>query len=111
MNPIAFSLGLVRIHWYGILMVVAIGISYWLIRRNVRIYGMDSDKVEGILLKILIVIFIGARLAYVVSKWDFYQANFWEIIRIDHGGLGSHGAIFAALICGYYWTKKAGISY
>ncbi len=111
MYQTAFSLGAIQVHWYGILVAIATGISYWLTRRNVQAYGIEPDKTDGLLLKLIIVIFAGARLAYVISKWDFFQANPWEIIRTDHGGLGSHGAIIAALICGYYLTKKAGIPY
>lgn len=111
MNPIVFKLGPIQVFWYGILVAAATGISYCLTRRNVRAYGMDPDKTDGLLIKLIVVIIVGARLAYVVSNWGYFQANPWEIIRTDHGGMGSHGAIIAALIGGYYWTKKAGISY
>lgn len=110
-NPIAINVGPFEVHWYGILVVAALVISYWLARRNVKRYGMDFDQIDGIFLKIIIAIFVGARCAYVFSNWGYFRANLGEIIRVDHGGLGSHGAIFMALACGYFWTKKAGISY
>ncbi len=111
MNPIAFKLGSIQVFWYGVLVAAAIGISYWLARRNIRADGMDPDKTDGLFLKLIVVIIVGARLAYVVSDWAFFQTNPWEIIRTDHGGMGSHGAIIAALVFGYYWTKKEGIGY
>jgi phosphatidylglycerol:prolipoprotein diacylglycerol transferase len=111
MNPVLFDLGPIEIHWYGILVATALGMSYWLARRNVRRYGMDPDQTDGIFLKVIVAIFVGARLAYVISEWDYFRVNLWEIIRIDHGGLGSHGAIFMALVCGIFWTKKTGVSY
>mgnify|MGYP005854198711 CR=1 FL=1 len=111
MNGIAFTLGPLEIHWYGILVAAAALIGYLLTRRNIQKYGLDPDKADMLLFKLIAAIIIGARLAYVISKYQYYFANPWEIIRLDHGGLGSHGAIITALICGYYWTKKAGLPY
>lgn len=111
MNPILFSIGPFQVHWYGILIAAATVISYWLTQRNVRAYGIDPNKADRLFIKVIIAIFVGARLAYILSEWRFYMANPLEIIRVDHGGLGSHGAILAALVCGYFWTKKDGFCY
>jgi phosphatidylglycerol:prolipoprotein diacylglycerol transferase len=90
---------------------LAIIISYRLTRRNIRAYGMNPDQTDGLFVKLIIVIFVGARLAYVISNWRFFQANPGEILRLDHGGLGSHGTIIAAMGIGYYLTRKAGLAY
>ena len=111
MNSAVVNLGPVKIHWYGVLVAVAILISYLLARRNIQKYGMDAGKTDTLLLKLIVTIIIGARLGYVISKYPYFLANPWEIIRTDHGGMGSHGAIIAVLIGGYFWTRKAGIPY
>lgn len=111
MNRIAFSIGPLQIYWYGILVATAVLISYWLTRKYIRKYGMDVDKVDSLLLKLILVIFIGARVAYVVTNYRDFINNPWEIIRVDHGGLGSHGAIIGTLLFGYYWTKRDGFDF
>jgi phosphatidylglycerol:prolipoprotein diacylglycerol transferase len=111
MDNIAFRLGNLQVHWYGILIALAFAVGYWLTMKNAERFGMDVDAVEGLILKLLLAIVIGARLAFVISNYSYFKANPWEIVRIDHGGLGSHGAFIAAMPLGYYWTKKAGISY
>ncbi|HBF39313.1 MAG TPA: prolipoprotein diacylglyceryl transferase [Firmicutes bacterium] len=111
MNNIALQLGPIQIHWYGILIALAFLIGYWLTRKNAKHYGISPEVTDSLLVKLIIVIIVGARLAFVISKYPFFIANPWEIIRLDHGGLGSQGAIIAAMVFGYFWTKKAKISY
>lgn len=111
MNNIALQFGPIQIHWYGILVALAFLTGYWLTIRNGKLYGIKPEVLDKLLVKLFIAIIVGARLAYVISKYPFFIANPWEIIRIDHGGLGSHGAIIAAMIFGYFWTQKAKIAY
>lgn len=111
MNNIALKLGPFQIYWYGILIALAFLTGYWLTRRNAKNYGMDLDAVDGLLLKLIIAIIVGARLAYVIANYPYFITNPQEIIRVDHGGLGSHGAIITAMVLGYFWTKKAHILY
>lgn len=75
MNPIVFKLGPIQVFWYGVLVAAAIGISYWFARRNIRADGMDPDKTDGLFLKLIVVIIVGARLAYVVSEWGFFSSQ------------------------------------
>lgn len=72
---------------------------------------MNVDLIDQILLKLFVAVIIGARLGYVISKYPFFVANPWAIIRFDRGGMGSHGAIITAMVLGYFLTKKAKISY
>ena len=111
MNSILLKLGPFQIHWYGVLIALAFLTGYWQTRRNAKNYGMDLDAVDGLLLKLIIAIIVGARLAYVVSNYSYFMAYPSEIIRVDHGGLGSHGAIITAMVLGYFWTKKAHVAY
>lgn len=111
MSNIVFRLGPLQIHWYGILVGIAFLLGYWVTLRNVKRYGLDTEKAEGLLFKLIIAVIIGARMGFIVSNLNYFIANPWEIIRIDHGGLGSHGAIITVMILGYFWTKKAAIPY
>lgn len=111
MSNVAFRLGPLQLHWYGILVALAFFLGYWVTLSNVRRYGISVDKMDGLLIKLIFAVIIGARLGYVLTNLPYFTANPSEIIRIDHGGLGSHGAIITAMILGYFWTKQADISY
>ncbi|MBR4795144.1 MAG: prolipoprotein diacylglyceryl transferase, partial [Lachnospiraceae bacterium] len=41
---------------------------------------------------------IGARLYYVIFKWDYYSRHLGEIVNLRNGGLAIYGAVIAAVI-------------
>jgi len=105
LNPIAIDLGFVKVHWYGILVATAILVGYFIARYWAVRYGIDGDKFDSLVLVFVPVIIVGARVAYVVAAWEYFKDNPAEIIRTDHGGLGSHGAILAMLVAGYVASR------
>ncbi len=110
MNNIALQFGFLQIHWYGILVALAFLTGYWLTIHNGKLYGIKQEVLDKLLVTLFIAIIVGARLAYVISKYPFFIANPWEIIRIDHGGLRSHGAMIVAMIFGCFmiWFSISG---
>lgn len=111
LNPIAFRIGPIPVYWYGLFAASAVIIGYAIASKNMRRYGLSEETVDGMLIRLIFSIFIGARLGYVLVNIPYFLGNPWEIIRFDHGGLGSHGAILATLIMGVVWTKKYKLSY
>ncbi len=111
MNRIAFEIGPIQVHWYGILVAIATIVSLFVVTKNTKRYGLEQDKVDTLLIKILIAVLVGARLGFVLANYKYFLANPAQIIRIDQGGLGSHGSIITVMILGYFWLKKANIPY
>ena len=87
MDPIAFSIGGINIHWYGILVAAAFLIGYLLTLRNTRRYGLDEDAVQDLLFKLCIAVIVGARLGVIVVNLDYYLNNPLEMFT--RAGLGS----------------------
>ncbi|MDP2858544.1 MAG: prolipoprotein diacylglyceryl transferase [Bacillota bacterium] len=111
MNPVAIDLGFIRIYWYGILVSSAMVTGYFIARHWAVRYGIDGDRFDGLVLVFVPVIIVGARIAFVIAAWEYFKDNPAKIIRIDHGGLGSHGAILAMLLCGYITSRVTKISF
>ncbi|NLT94506.1 MAG: prolipoprotein diacylglyceryl transferase [Clostridia bacterium] len=109
-DPIAFQLGPVKIgplevgpisvRWYGILIATAILIGTIIALREVQRQRVDEDKFMNILIAAIPAAFIGARLYYVIFRWDYYSKNLAEIPAVWHGGLAIHGGIIGALLVG-----------
>ncbi len=83
-NPVAITFFGISIYWYGILIASALAISLYLCKKNDGLFGIKYDDalnyaVIGILIGILC-----ARLYYVIFHWDFYGANWIEILKINH---------------------------
>jgi phosphatidylglycerol:prolipoprotein diacylglycerol transferase len=49
-DPIAFSLGPIAVHWYGIMYVVAISIALWVLLKYTARQGIHEDQIWGVLI-------------------------------------------------------------
>lgn len=114
-SPIIFQLGPLSLHWYGLIMVVAIIIAAWVASRYVAGHGQASNTIWDMLLWVLIPALIGERLYYVFIQsprgpngLDHYLANPIEILEIWRGGMHIYGAfIFGGIALALYalWKK------
>ncbi len=93
---VAFYLGTLAIHWYGMLIalavVAALGITFIEARRR----GEATAHVINLALIVVPLGAIGARLYHVIDKWDYYMQN-PEMI-IGGRGLGIFGAVIGGTI-------------
>lgn len=100
MHPILFKLGPLEIRFYGLMYLLAILLSIYLIQKDAQRKGIPVTKDEIINLVFIAVLagLIGARAYYVVFNWHYYSANLIEIPAIWRGGLASHGGFIAGFI-------------
>lgn len=97
-DPIAFSIGILEIRWYGILIALAlllgILISYFIAK-----YRRQRPE-EVIYFAPLVVILgvIGARLLHVLVNWPYYSQNLSYIFAFRRGGLAIQGAMLGGVI-------------
>lgn len=108
-NPIAFSLGPLEVHWYGVIIAAAIFTAISLSMREAKKRGIDGDHIIDMALWALPIAFIGARLYYVVFELEYYLQNPGEIIAIWNGGIAIYGGLIAGGLTVYWYTKKHGI--
>ena len=97
-NPVAFSIGSLSVHWYGILYVVAFVVAYYLgARAHLRSRGITDDNLlEGLAGWTILFGLIGARLYYDVQNLDMMH-SFVDVIAVWNGGMAFYGAIIAGV--------------
>ncbi|MBG9982673.1 prolipoprotein diacylglyceryl transferase [Aerococcaceae bacterium DSM 111020] len=110
LNPIAFELGPFSIRWYAIIIVIAIILGDFLIRREGQRKGYDEDTLFDLIFPALLFGGIGARLYYVLFRLDYYLANPSEIIAIWHGGMAIYGFVIGAGLTLIYLCRKKNIN-
>src|SRR5213082_1166543 len=98
-GPVVFQLGSFALHWYGVIIVVAILAAAWVASRYVTRHGQNSNSIWDMLLWVLIPALIGERLYYVFIQsprgpngLEHYLANPIEILEIWRGGMHIYGA-------------------
>lgn len=99
LDPVAFSLGPLSVHWYGIGYIVAIAFGLWVITKYAPTRGVTEDQLSSVTFWAIIAGFIGGRLYYVVQN-DFtgYLAHPGRVFQVWNGGMAFFGAIIAVAI-------------
>ncbi len=110
MDPVLVQIGPVVIRWYGVMMALAILLGLWLSGRLAPRFGIPVGIVDRHGVPFVLWLFVGARLGYVVSHPAPFLANPLEILRVDHGGLASHGAIATGLLYAWWLGHREGVS-
>ncbi len=108
-NPIFVELGPVTIYWYGIFMALTVITAYLASRHLALHYGISEKILDDVMIKLAVVAFIGARLGVVLTNLSYYLQHPMQIL--SPAGLGSHGAIGAVMLIGWFVTRRAGIRY
>lgn len=110
MHPVAFRIGPLTVHWYGILVALGFLVGLWNAARRAPRAGLPGQAVADLGPWLIMGAVIGARFLYVVSYWreQFAHAPWWEIFMVHHGGLvyygGLAGATLGALV--FLWRRR-----
>lgn len=107
LHPIAFSIGPLGVHWYGIFMVGAIfGGAYYLIERGKQL-GENPDTLSNVIFKTVLWGVVGARLVFVLANDpSWIWTNPIQILRIWDGGLAYDGAVGMGVLALWYQLRK-----
>jgi phosphatidylglycerol:prolipoprotein diacylglycerol transferase len=105
-DPVAFSIGIFEVRWYGIMVVLAIVAVIAVSLLEARRVGLAEDHIYSMGLWAIIGGVLVSRLFHVIDKWDYYMANPNQIIGF--AGLTVYGAVLGALLAVliYCWVKK-----
>ena len=97
MEPI-IDLGIISIHWYSILLFIAILLGSNLAIKEAKKHGFEEDFMVNLLFLGVIIGILGARIYYVIFNFDYYKDNLIEVFKVWNGGLAIHGGIIAGFI-------------
>ncbi|MGE5473340.1 MAG: prolipoprotein diacylglyceryl transferase [Ignavibacteriales bacterium] len=109
-DPVAFTIFGKEIFWYGIIISLALVINIIWAMRDVDRFGIKSDDFIDFIFLAIPAAVIGARLYYVIFKWQEYSANPLEVLQIWKGGLAIYGAVIAGVITAWIFAKVKGIN-
>lgn len=109
-DPIAFELGPISVHWYGIIIAVGILLGYFIAQESVKRIGFDKDILIDIIFWSAIFGFIAARIYFVIFQWPYYAQHPIEIPMIWYGGIAIHGGLIGGFITGIFVCKQKNIN-
>ena len=100
-DPTAFRLFGFQIQWYGIIITLGLILALIYVLPRMKRFGLDSDRAIDVIIGGVLGGIVGARVYYVLMKWDEYKWDWKAIINTRNGGLAIYGGIIGAFIVGY----------
>lgn len=110
-DPVAFSIGSLRVHWYGLILGLGALAGLLLAIREGKRFGIPQEFFMDLLLLGVPSAIIGARIYYVAFKWEDYKDNFLDVFKIWNGGIAIFGALIGAIICALIFFRQRGYSF
>ncbi len=95
----------ITIRWYGAIIAFGFLLAVLWGGRMAYKWKMSLDKMIDVLIYGTFAAIIGARLYYVIFRWDYYSAHPSEIIQIWNGGLAIYGGIIGGIIAAFITCK------
>ena len=92
-DPVAISIGPIKIYWYGIIIALAMLIGISLATKEAQKLGLEEDTMVDMAL-------------WVLFKWDYYIQNPSEIIAIWNGGIAIYGGLIAGGLAVYWFARR-----
>ena len=108
-DPIAFSIGPVHVHWYGLMYLLGFSLAWGLAQWRAKHYGLPwtSEQTGDLIFFAAIGVLLGGRLGYMVfyntQEW-IHQP--WLVFKIWEGGMSFHGGLIGVAIAMFYFSRK-----
>jgi len=116
-HKIAFQIGSLTIHWYGVLVALGFLAGLWTASRRGLKEGFAPEKVFDAGVWLILGTVIGARALYVISYWDklmeaprFPSMPWTEIFMVQRGGLVFYGGLIGASLATVLYAYKNKLS-
>ena len=112
-NPTIIKLGPIQIQWYGVMYILGIMASYFLVKYQIRKKGLDIDiNLDNLFLLLIIGLIIGARLGYIIFyNPSFYLSNPLKLFAIWEGGMSFHGGLIGIVLSGLIYIRKHNLNF
>jgi phosphatidylglycerol:prolipoprotein diacylglycerol transferase len=113
-DPVAVTIGPLKIHWYGLMYVVGIGGAWWLARRRAQRgdVGLTQEQVADLFFFAALGVIVGGRLGYTLFyNFSGFLDNPFMIFRIWEGGMSFHGGMLGVLAAMWWFGRRENIGF
>lgn len=113
-DPVAFRLGPLAVHWYGLSYLFGfICVFAWMNRpAGRRRTGLTSDQIQDFLIYALVGVLVGGRALFVIAdvitqhNLGDYLTHPLDFIAIWKGGMAFHGALVGVIVAIFLFLRK-----
>lgn len=108
-DPVAFSLGPIKVHWYGLMyllgFVAAWGLAHW----RVKHYRLNwtAEQISDLIFYGALGVIIGGRIGYLLfyNSYQFFTQP-WVVVKLWEGGMSFHGGLIGVAVAMWLFARK-----
>ncbi|MDP6183153.1 MAG: prolipoprotein diacylglyceryl transferase [Gammaproteobacteria bacterium] len=110
-DPVAFKLGPVAVHWYGIAYIVGIGLGWWVLQRRAAGDGSQwgREDVADVVFFAAVGGVLGGRIGYALFyNFADYIDSPLSIFAVWRGGMAFHGGAIGFVLALAFFARRRG---
>jgi len=111
-NPVAFSLGPIQVHWYGLMYLLAFLTAAILgeYRRRRGRLPVNRDALSDLFFYEMMGVIIGGRVWYMLFYYAGGLGWIWHdplaLFKVWDGGMSFHGGLLGVLAASWWWSRR-----
>jgi phosphatidylglycerol:prolipoprotein diacylglycerol transferase len=113
-DPVAFSAGPLRVHWYGLAYLAGLALAWWLaVRRSARPDSpVQREQVDDLIFYGALGVVLGGRLGYALFYGsDRLAEDPGWLLRVWQGGMSFHGGLLGVVAAVYLFGRRRRIGF
>ncbi|MDH4255348.1 MAG: prolipoprotein diacylglyceryl transferase [Gammaproteobacteria bacterium] len=110
-DPVLFSIGFIKIRWYGLMYVIGFVAAWLLARRRAAMPWSPAkpEQVDDLVFYGMLGVILGGRLGYVfVYGLNELARDPLYIFKITQGGMSFHGGLGGVIVAMWWYGRKLG---
>lgn len=108
-DPVAFSLGPIQVHWYGLMYLFGFAGAWALAQWRAKHYQLawTAEQISDLIFYGALGVIIGGRLGYML----FYNTHQlltepWTLLKLWEGGMSFHGGLLGVAVAMWLFARK-----
>lgn len=114
-DPVAVSLGPIKVHWYGLMYLFGIFSGWALLRYRAKRKPwtpFSPDQAGDLTFYVALGVILGGRIGYIIFyNLSFYLHNPLQMFILWDGGMSFHGGFIGVLIAFAIYAKKLNVNF
>jgi len=105
-DPVAFEIFGLEIHWYAIFIVSAMILALIIFKIRDDLYNIKFEDILDLAVFVIPIAIISARIYYIIFNLEYYIKSPEQILNLRTGGLAIYGGIIGGLITCIIFCRK-----